>query len=127
MPCSLKSTGIGAYSAPTGANITLQFNSTNGSQMTDLQVEDSAGTITDYVPAGNTVVFPVPQGQNTVSVTFALSGAHESAALVESCGSATPATHTLAMIHTWNSSGLIHMFSVNGLIAAAAAQAGGQV
>ena len=129
MACSLKPAGIGSFSAAANAKVTIQLNSLLGAQMTNVLVTDASGTSTSFTPAGNSVSFSVPLGKSTALFSFALSGAHEAAALVESCGGEPPATQTLAIIQTWNSSGFDHKLTLIGMAPAAAApgaQAGGQ-
>ena len=117
MPCSLKQSGIATFSAPVKKDIVIQLNSQLGTKMTNVLVTDVSGNSTPFTPAGNSVTIQVSAGMNTVEFTFALSGAAESAPLVENCGGTPPATQTLDIIQTGNASGFQHTLFFNGVAA----------
>jgi hypothetical protein len=126
MSCLLKQIGIGKFSAPADTDIVIQFNSLLGSQMTNVLVTDQAGNSKSSTPVGNSVTIQVPAGLNVVQFTFFLSGAIESAPLVESCGGTPPTTKTIDTVQTGGAGGFQHNLFFQGIAAPAkTAPAGG--
>jgi|GEM_PF-6858291 hypothetical protein len=115
MPCSLKSAGVATYSAPTGTKVTIKLNSLlGGASLVSAVATPASGGQVVYTVAGDAFTFPVLAGATTLVMTFALSGVHESAALVEDCGGDGSNNPTLALIQTWNSSGFTHSLTIIG-------------
>lgn len=121
MACSLKQTDVGEFSAPANKDIVIQFQSSLGSQMTNVLVTDQSGNSKSFTPAGNSVTIQVPAGRNAVQFAFFLSGAVESAPLVESCGETPPKTQPIDTIQTGSAGAFEH----NLIFQTAAAPAGG--
>src|SRR6266849_4624559 len=109
MSCSLKSTDVATYSAKTGTNVTIKLSSLlGGAQLVSGLSTPANGAQVGHTVAGDAFTFPVLSGITRLVMSFVLSGVHESAALVEDCGGAASDNPTLAIIQTWNSSGLSH-------------------
>jgi hypothetical protein len=115
MSCSLKPAGVASYSAASGTNVTIKLNSLlGGASMVSAVATPANGAQVVYDVAGDAFTFPVLPGITRLVMSFALSGVHESAAVVEDCGGAGSDNPTLAIIQTWNSSGFMHSLTIIG-------------
>jgi len=114
MSCSLKPTDVATYSAKTGTKVTIKLNSLlGGASMVSAVSTPATGAQVVHPVAGDAFDFQVLAGITTLVMSFALSGVHESAALVEVCGG-SPSDQTLAIIQTWNSSGFSQSLTIIG-------------
>ena len=115
MSCSLKPAGVATYSATTGTNVTIKLNSLlGGASMVSAVSTPANGAQVVHNVAGDAFTFTVLAGITTLVMMFVLSGVHESAAIVEDCGGAPGDNPALAMIQTWNASGLSHTLTIIG-------------
>ncbi|SRR6266852_5457546 len=115
MSCSLKPTDVATYSAKTGTDVTIKLNSLlGGASMVSAVSTPENGAQVVHTVAGDAFTFQVLSGTTTLVMSFALSGVHESAALVENCGGAPAVDQTLAIIQTWNSSGFSQSLTIIG-------------